>query len=101
MINRFIKRPARWCGSPGSTEACITIYTGTTTPVNDQCSGALALTATSMVQTVTGDAIATEELVERRKMDLALNLVDQYMGLLSHWHWGDADRRVSHFQGGH
>ena len=23
-------------------------------------------------------------------MDLALNLVDQYMGLLSHWHWGDA-----------
>src|ERR1700749_2347601 len=43
-----------------------------------------------MVQTVTGDAIATEELVERRKMDLALNLVDQYLGLLSHWHWGDA-----------
>jgi hypothetical protein len=23
-------------------------------------------------------------------MDLALNLVDQYLGLLSHWHWGDA-----------
>jgi hypothetical protein len=31
-----------------------------------------------------------EELLEARKMDLALNLVDQYMGLLSHWHWGDA-----------
>jgi hypothetical protein len=28
--------------------------------------------------------------LEGRKMDLALNLVDQYLGLLSHWHWGDA-----------
>jgi hypothetical protein len=27
---------------------------------------------------------------ERRKMDLALNLVDQYLGLLQHWHWGDS-----------
>ena len=43
-----------------------------------------------MVPTVAGDQIAAEELVERRKMDLALNLVDQYLGLLSHWHWGDA-----------
>ncbi|HMF74422.1 MAG TPA: hypothetical protein VK604_02050, partial [Bryobacteraceae bacterium] len=43
-----------------------------------------------MVQTVAADAIAPEELVERRKMDLALNLVDQYLRLLSHWHWGDA-----------
>jgi hypothetical protein len=33
---------------------------------------------------------ASEEILEARKMDLALNLVDQYMGLLSHWHWGDA-----------
>jgi hypothetical protein len=23
-------------------------------------------------------------------MDLALNLVDQYLGLLQHWHWGDS-----------
>jgi hypothetical protein len=23
-------------------------------------------------------------------MDLALNLVEQYLSLLSHWHWGDA-----------
>jgi hypothetical protein len=23
-------------------------------------------------------------------MDLAVNLVDRYLGLLSHWHWGDA-----------
>jgi hypothetical protein len=34
--------------------------------------------------------LAVEELIERRKMDLALNLVDQYMGLLDHWHWGDS-----------
>ena len=31
-----------------------------------------------------------EDQLEARKMDLAFNLVDQYMGLLSHWHWGDA-----------
>ncbi len=43
-----------------------------------------------MVPSVAGDQIAAEELVERRKMDMALNLVDQYLGLLSHWHWGDA-----------
>lgn len=43
-----------------------------------------------MVPSVPCDAIADEETVERRKMDLALNLVDQYLGLLSHWHWGDA-----------
>jgi hypothetical protein len=43
-----------------------------------------------MVPSVMGDALAGEEMVERRKLDLALNLVDQYMGLLSHWHWGDA-----------
>jgi hypothetical protein len=27
---------------------------------------------------------------ERRKMDLALNLVDQYMGFVRHWQWGDS-----------
>ncbi len=27
---------------------------------------------------------------ERRKLDLALNLVDQYLGILAHWHWGDS-----------
>ena len=43
-----------------------------------------------MVPCVAADQIAEEEIVERRKMDLALNLVDQYLGLLSHWHWGDA-----------
>jgi hypothetical protein len=26
----------------------------------------------------------------RRKMDLALNLVDQYLGFVQHWQWGDS-----------
>jgi len=43
-----------------------------------------------MVPPVAADVIASEDDVERRKMDMALNLVDQYLGLLSHWHWGDA-----------
>lgn len=43
-----------------------------------------------MVPPVAGDKISDEETVERRKLDLALNLVDQYLGLMSHWHWGDA-----------
>ena len=28
--------------------------------------------------------------IERRKMDLALNLVDQYLGFVHHWQWGDS-----------
>jgi hypothetical protein len=36
------------------------------------------------------DAIASETDVERRKMDLALNLVDQYINLRRCWHWGDS-----------
>jgi hypothetical protein len=43
-----------------------------------------------MVPSVAADSIASEDLVERRKMDLALNLIDQYLELLTHWHWGDA-----------
>lgn len=27
---------------------------------------------------------------ERRRMDLALNLVDQYLGFVTHWQWGDS-----------
>jgi hypothetical protein len=30
------------------------------------------------------------EDVDRRRMDLALNLVEQYLKLLTHWHWGDS-----------
>ena len=43
-----------------------------------------------MVPTLACDNLAGDDAVGRRKMDLALNLVEQYLGLLSHWHWGDA-----------
>lgn len=42
-----------------------------------------------MVPLPAGNELAAEEGWEQRKMDLALNLVDQYLRLLSHWHWGD------------
>jgi hypothetical protein len=32
----------------------------------------------------------TAEAQERRKMDLALNLVDQYLGFVQHWQWGNS-----------
>jgi hypothetical protein len=28
--------------------------------------------------------------MERRRMDLALNLIEQYMGFVQHWRWGDS-----------
>ncbi len=28
--------------------------------------------------------------VERRRMDLAINLVEQYLGFVQHWQWGDS-----------
>jgi hypothetical protein len=43
-----------------------------------------------MVPAVASDGVQSDESIERRKMDLALNLVDQYLGLLTHWNWGDA-----------
>jgi hypothetical protein len=33
---------------------------------------------------------AAEEELERRKLDLALQLTEQYKGLMSHWLWGDS-----------
>jgi hypothetical protein len=36
------------------------------------------------------DMVLDDESLDRRRMDLALNLVDQYLGLLNHWQWGDA-----------
>jgi len=35
-------------------------------------------------------ALATADAQERRKMDLALTLVDQYLGFVQHWQWGDS-----------
>jgi hypothetical protein len=54
------------------------------------CIAAEIIEQEDMVPPVASDKLADEESVERRKTDLALNLVDQYLGLLSHWHWGDA-----------
>jgi len=33
---------------------------------------------------------ADEEVIEQRKYDLALQLTEQYKGLMSHWLWGDS-----------
>jgi len=33
---------------------------------------------------------AGEEVIERRKFDLAVQLTEQYKGLMSHWFWGDS-----------
>ena len=35
------------------------------------------------------DENAADLDIERRKMDLAINLVEQYLGFISHWQWGD------------
>jgi hypothetical protein len=33
---------------------------------------------------------ASDEVLEHRKLDLALQLAEQYKGLRSHWFWGDS-----------
>jgi hypothetical protein len=33
--------------------------------------------------------LVSETERERRRMDLAINLVEQYLGLVNHWQWGD------------
>jgi hypothetical protein len=43
-----------------------------------------------MVPCLVPEGMPDDEDLERRRMDLALNLVDQYLGILNHWHWGDA-----------
>ena len=43
-----------------------------------------------MVPSLAADGWAPEGEVERRKMDLAINLVEQYLGLVVHWRWGDS-----------
>jgi hypothetical protein len=39
---------------------------------------------------ILGDAPGEESVLEQRKFDLALNLADQYLRLVSHWQWGDS-----------
>jgi len=36
------------------------------------------------------DGVTPEYEVDRRKMDLAINLVDQYLQLVTQWQWGDS-----------
>lgn len=43
-----------------------------------------------MIPMVTADQLMEAEELDRRKLDLAIHLVDRYLGLLGHWHWGDA-----------
>ena len=37
-----------------------------------------------------GGQDASEAVLEQRKMDLAVQLAEQYKGLTSHWFWGDS-----------
>lgn len=39
---------------------------------------------------ILGDAGGEESVLEQRKFDLALNLAEQYLRLMSHWKWGDS-----------
>ncbi len=37
-----------------------------------------------------GSTDAVQEVVDQRKFELALQLTEQYKGLVSHWNWGDS-----------
>ena len=43
-----------------------------------------------MLPDLPGDLLQAELEHDRRKMDLAVNLVDQYVALIRHWQWGDS-----------
>jgi hypothetical protein len=43
-----------------------------------------------MLANVSADPLAAEAEMDRRRMDLAINLVEQYLGLMKHWRWGDS-----------
>jgi hypothetical protein len=42
-----------------------------------------------LVPSYTLDAVVGEAETDRRKMDMALNLVDRYLRIAHHWQWGD------------
>jgi hypothetical protein len=46
--------------------------------------------ATEIVETEDMVADFASEVMEQRKLDLAIHLTDQYLGLLTHWAWGDS-----------
>jgi hypothetical protein len=46
--------------------------------------------ATAIIETEDMLADAIPDVLEHRKLDLALHLTEQYFGLLNHWAWGDS-----------
>ena len=46
--------------------------------------------ATEIVETEDMVADSAEDVMQQRKIDLAIHLADQYLGLLAHWAWGDS-----------
>lgn len=46
--------------------------------------------AEDLIPSLPLDAVASPEDVDRRKMDLAISLVEQYLELVDHWQWGDS-----------
>lgn len=48
------------------------------------------VTDEDLIPPVALDGIVSDADVERRKMDLAINLVEQYLTFVTHWQWGDS-----------
>ena len=46
--------------------------------------------ATEIVEAEDMIADSTSDVMTHRKIDLAIHLADQYLGLLAHWAWGDS-----------
>jgi hypothetical protein len=46
--------------------------------------------ATEIVETEDMVADFAVDVMEQRKLDLAIHLTDEYLGLLTHWAWGDS-----------
>jgi hypothetical protein len=46
--------------------------------------------AQEIVETEDMVADSESDVMTQRKVDLAIHLVDQYLGLLTHWAWGDS-----------
>jgi hypothetical protein len=51
---------------------------------------AAAIVETEDMVTEIAVAESGRDIIDQRKFDLALHLTDQYLGLLSHWAWGDS-----------
>lgn len=52
--------------------------------------GAIIESEHVLAEAALADFLAEQEDVARRRMDLAITLVEQYVGLVSHWRWGDS-----------